>query len=132
MRTTNEKIARDWLQSPRFSGWQLGMMDATSGGEICCGFREDNGYPIFSGPESAQFDLWERCPDLDHPGTRAFLLEDVRKAWGCCVVTHPPCTLRPRLWSCEAECVDAGVVYWQRFQARTEAAALIAALEAAP
>ena len=62
-------------------------------------------------------------PDLDHPGTRAFLLEDVRKAWGFLV-------------SCPFS--DDGGQTWhlwrgrQCFSGDTEAEALIAALEAAP
>jgi len=62
-------------------------------------------------------------PDLDHPGTRAFLLDDVRRALGF-------------LASCPFS--DDGGRTWhlwrgrQCFSGDTEAEALIAALEAAP
>jgi len=129
---TSTELARRWLASKHWGGWRVGM-------KSWCGrlFVEerDEGEAFWvwcadDGCESLSIEIM--APDLDHPGTRAFLLGDVQKAWGCCVVIYPPCTLRPRLWSCEVEQVDSGVVYWQRFQARTEAAALIAALEAAP
>ncbi len=67
-------------------------------------------------------------PDLDHPGTRAFLLEDVRRAWGDSVywMSGPggnhvvKCGFQ---WFNEGKRVGNGL---------TEAEALIAALEAAP
>jgi len=129
--STNETLARRWLASKHWGGWRVGMVEQR--GCTCCAVdRSGACYFAMGWHDISVFEVECLVPDLDHPSTRAFLLEDVRKAWGCCVVTHPPCTLRPRLWSCEVERVDAGVVYWQRFQARTEAAALIAALEAAP
>ena len=135
MSKTKETLARRWMASKHWGGTRDGMVDASPGNE---------GNLVYgSNIEGVPVTLWQGCgsrprqrlspeflPELDHPGTRAFLLEDVRRAWGCCVVLHPPCTLRPRFWACEVERVDSGVVFWQRFQKRTEAEALIAALEA--
>jgi len=98
-------------------------------GRVCVG-ATPSGNAVWHCEPGVRDGVGGGLPDLDHPGTRAFLLEDVRRAWGCCVVLHPPCTLRPRFWACEVERVDSGVVFWQRFQKRTEAEALIAALEA--
>ena len=68
-------------------------------------------------------------PDLDHPGTRAFLLEDVRKAWG------PGSYVDTFALFGGASCIRVLAPNRPHFKTTdhdTEAEALIAALEAAP
>ena len=110
-----EAIARAWMASPHWGGWRVGMVTTdgsvvTSGGDMpWCGEFGDDAPP--SG-----------LPDLSHPGTRAFLLEDVRTAWGdagmgCYESAEGE-------WSCHANMLN--------IDAPTEAEALLAALQAAP
>ena len=136
--TTNETLARRWLASKHWGGWRAGM--AVPGGlsedfphQAIVVFASKSGrcidiYTETSGGDVQAWDLvfpadgWA-APDLDHPGTRAFLLEDVRRAWGFLV-------------SCPFS--DDGGRTWHLWRGRhcfrgpTEASALIAALEAAP
>jgi len=114
--TTNETLTRRWLASKHWGGWRVGMVDT-------CG--RVNVAP--SGMDALGESMG--LPDLDHPGTRAFLLEDVRRAWGlesyvdtfalfggasCIRVLAPN---RPHFKTADHD---------------TEAEALVAALEAAP
>lgn len=112
--TTNEALARRWMASKHWGGWRRGMVDRL--GFVYMGgssFHPDGRQRLFPGPS----------PDLDHPGTRAFLLEDVRRALGF-LVSCPFSDDGGRTWH-----------LWrgrQCFSGDTEAEALIAALEAAP
>jgi len=113
--TTNETLTRRWLASKHWGGWRVGMVDT-------CG--RVNVAP--SGMDALGESMG--LPDLDHPGTRAFLLEDVRRAWGDAVywMSGPgghhvvKCGYQ---WFNEGKRVGNGL---------TEAEALVAALEAAP
>lgn len=69
-------------------------------------------------------------PDLSHPGTRAFLLEDVRKAWGRpdIALTGNPPSFKDESWGWNG--VDVPHAIWGAHP--TEAEALLAALQAAP
>ena len=70
-------------------------------------------------------------PDLDHPGTRAFLLEDVRRAWGrpdLSPIGRPPEHAQDNPWTFGG--INVPTKLWGHHQG--EAEALIAALEAAP
>ena len=138
---TNETLARRWLASKHWGGWRLGMV--AEGGRVCAETPTGNlGLTPFSGKEGVPAELkvrtWHNShsiPDLDHPGTRAFLLEDVRRAWGDPHV-HPSNFLEytkmvpgPMVWSVS---LWVAVPDGLDIEAPTEAAALIAALEAAP
>ena len=77
--TNNESLARRWMASKHWGGWRAGMRCAQTLQVIICGPDPDHiwsqGFRIPDEGASPQ-------PDLDHPGTRAFLLEDVRRALG--------------------------------------------------
>ena len=71
-------LAREWMASEHWGGWRVGMMCALTGQVVVqvddmANLWSDN-VPRFAPPGTSP------TPDLDHPGTRAFLLEDVRKA----------------------------------------------------
>ena len=74
----NERLAREWMASEHWGGWRVGMVDGLLGSVV-----ENAGDAVSWGRRR----VWGRdpaegvFPDLDHPGTRAFLLEDVRMAW---------------------------------------------------
>ncbi len=133
MSKTNEALARRWMASKHWGGWRAGMVSNQSA--VCCTSQKgwgtsdpvvwaDTANPsrVFAEPDAGEL------PDLDHPGTRAFLLEDVRKAWKDSVywMSGPgghhviKCGYQ---WFNAGKCVGKGL---------TEAEALIAALEAAP
>ncbi len=112
-------LAKRWLASPHWGGWRHGMSSQF-------GWLADGDDPPTHLPE------WgELLPDLNHPGTRAFLLEDVRRAWPFCTV---------QVWAFHdgtagIQIVEIGDGARRGFllpQCPTEAEALIAALEAAP
>jgi len=129
-RKANEAVARRWLASKHWGGWRVGMVDhqwrvcvlADDAFWFHCGLN----HTAVVQPGSSW--IGERIPDLDHPGTRAFLLEDVRKAWKDSVywMSGPgghhviKCGYQ---WFNPGKRVGKGL---------TEAEALIAALEAAP
>ena len=69
---TDEELAREWMASDNWGVWRKGMI--SNYGWLCM----QDGEP----PASGQEFIPTGYPDLDHPGTRAFLLEDVRRAWG--------------------------------------------------
>jgi len=123
--TPNEALARRWMASKHWGGWRVGMV-ARDGG-VAVQVSSTSLRLSYSDARDVWtcewFDQAEALPDLDHPGTRAFLLEDVRRALGF-------------LASCPFS--DDGGRTWhlwrgrQCFSGGTEAEALIAALEAAP
>jgi len=125
--TANEALARRWMASKHWGGWRAGMVSNQSA--VCCTSQKgwgtsdpvvwadtSNSSWIFAEPDAGEL------PDLDHPGTRAFLLEDVRRALGF-LVSCPFSDDGGRTWH-----------LWsgrQCFSGDTEAEALIAALESA-
>lgn len=110
----SETLARRWLASKHWGGWRVGMQSQL--GWLCI----DEGVP----PDH-RADWGRPAPDLDHPGTRAFLLEDVRAAHGID-------------WAQIATLMTRSGVHGYRVTGTggdagdTEAEALIVALEAAP
>jgi len=80
---SNEELAKQWIRSERWGGWRRGMVDARTG-QLCNashGVGRDQAFWVREAfDHTVHYN--ERYPDLDHPGTRAFLLEDVRAAWG--------------------------------------------------
>ena len=87
---TDEELAREWMSlrktrwpSDRF--WRLGMVNLCQQ-VIGDSFGHGPGW-VTHGCPSMNFTPGpcghQELPDLSHPGTRAFLLEDVRKAWAC-------------------------------------------------
>jgi len=140
----NETLARRWLGSKHWGGWRVGM--AVPGGltedfphQAIVVFASKSGrcIDIYTETSGGDVQAWElvfpadgwAVPDLDHPGTRAFLLEDVRKAWGRKdIVCGPHHANILMVWKIFGRNLDRGL--WGEFQ--TEAEALIAALEAAP
>lgn len=92
MSATNEALARRWMASKHWGGWRVGMVCLDG----CVMSLADEW-----GPMTVDGDAIHRLPDLDHPGTRAFMLEDVRRAWGeplplSCLATGAPSS-PPRL-----------------------------------
>jgi len=76
----NERLGREWMASEHWGGWRVGMV--CDYGRACVSLGAD-GVPWFtwgSGTSRGDRFAW-LAPDLNHPGTRAFLLEDVRRAW---------------------------------------------------
>ena len=118
--TTNTELTRRWLYSKHWGGWRVGMQSQL--GWLCI----DEGIE----PDHRADWPWP-IPNLNHPGTRAFLLEDVRRAWGRAVAVVMPCDRRPE-FAAEIERSDEWPVFWHRYTGNTEAAALVAALESAP
>ena len=83
----NERLGREWMASEHWGGWRVGMTGADKDGYrfVVVGTDEGEVYIYESDAFSAPYALSTRAPvwpDLTHPGTRAFLLEDVRRAWG--------------------------------------------------
>jgi len=121
--TANEALARRWLASKHWGGWRAGMVDVYGAVAILVDY---SGEEVVFGDTDGRFecpgDTVPSLPDLDHPGTRAFLLEDARRALGF-LVSCPFSDDGGRTWH-----------LWsgrQCFSGDTEAEALIAALEAA-
>jgi len=129
---TNEALARRWMASKHWGGWRAGMVSAHEDIVTHTLRGSCRWVPMDDSEEPWVSDWCEpdptTLPDLDHPGTRAFLLEDVRRAWGDSVywMSGPggnhvvKCGFQ---WFNEGKRVGNGL---------TEAEALIAALEAAP
>ena len=90
MSDQDEALARRWMASKHWGGYCQGMRDRF--GNVCLGVSLTtlSGVMWWSHADS-EMHIAPRMPgelDLDHPGTRAFLLEDVRRAWGeYCSVT---------------------------------------------
>ena len=81
----NERLAREWMASEHWGGWRRGMTDGYTM-HLCTGsYIDGSGYGFWLGDERSEplhlVHRNSRYPDLDHTGTRAFLLEDVRRAW---------------------------------------------------
>ena len=82
----NERLGREWMASEHWGGWRVGMTGADKDGYrfVVVGTDEEEVYIYESDAFSAPYALSTRAPvwpDLTHLGTRAFLLEDVRRAW---------------------------------------------------
>jgi hypothetical protein len=131
----NERLAREWMASENWGGWRVGMTGADKDGYrfVVVGTDEGEVYIYESDAFSAPYALSTRAPvwpDLTHPGTRAFLLEDVRRAWaseGAVNWESGPewhYVVRPGY-----QFFYPGALYGK---GKTEQAALIAALRAAP
>jgi len=99
----NERLGREWMASEHWGGWRVGMVCAVTGQVVV---RVDDRANIWSDtlPRVAPPGTCP-TPDVSHPGTRAFLLEEVLAP------------NRPNFKTMDHE---------------TEQAALIAALRAAP
>jgi len=145
--TSSADIARRWVaNTKRPFRWRQGMVDAHTGkacSHVCeCGCDR----PVFMelangwGPcdlvdnqhQSASL-AHRSLPDLDHPGTRAFLLEDVRAAWCSGLGGRPLIVTYGNTGRIEDVCVwqnNADMCVWQSECGGAEA--LILALEAAP
>jgi len=76
---TNEALARRWMASKHWGGWRAGMRCQITG-RVCLG-ATPSGNAVWHFDPGVRDGVGGGLPDLDHPGTRAFLLEDVRKAW---------------------------------------------------
>ncbi len=130
MSKANEALARRWMASKHWGGWRVGMVEGSTG-EVCVGVSEETGEPMWTVERDYPrgVDVTRNYepghPDLDHPGTLAFLLGDVRRAHGI-------------TWAQVATLMTSGGVHGYRVTGTgadagdTEAAALIAALDAAP
>ena len=127
---TNEAVARRWLASKHWGGARVGMVRAD--GKVVLGESRNKYVQEVRLEGVGWVDLCDDWIfDLDHPGTRAFLLEDVRRSWGRAVSVVMPCDGRPE-FAVEIEHADEWPCYWDRYTGPSEAEALIAALEAAP
>ncbi len=124
MSKTNEALARRWMASKHWGGWRAGMRCQITG-RVCLG-STPSGNAVWHFDPGVRDGVGGGLPDLDHPGTRAFLLEDVRRAWGEDGNFASYSEFGAIYWSLDPAAGDD----WER--ADTEASALIAALEAAP
>jgi len=114
----SERLGREWMASEHWGGWRKGMI--SDYGWLCM----QDGEP----PASGQEFIPTGYPDLDHPGTRAFLIEDVRRAW-----MDAGSVLDVRYGPASFLFVAIGADNDRpEFRGHTEAGTLIAALRAAP
>ena len=140
---TDEELAREWMASAGFGGlWRRNMplfimhggdrIEATVvKGEADCIKGE---VPRCVEPGITSF-TWEPeqgdwLPDISLPAGRAFLLEDVRKAWG--VPAWAMTTNDGSAWWAKVLFADTWHPGYKMFEGATEQAALMAALRAAP
>ena len=124
---TNEALARCWMASEHWGGWRVGMVCQITG-RVCLG-ATPSGNAVWHFEPGVRDGVGGGLPDLDHPGTRAFLLEDVRRAWG------PESYVDTFALFGGASCIRVLAPNRPNFKTsdhETESAALIAALEAAP
>lgn len=126
--TENEMLAREWMASEHWCGWRVGMVCAVTGQVVV---RVDDTANIWSDtlPRVAPPGTCP-TPDVSHPGTRAFLLEDVRRAWaseGVFYLEYIAEGRRRHLGCLDSEDGPANLV-----GDITETGTLIAALRAAP
>ncbi len=126
-----QELAKQWVASPHFGGWRVGMvsLETNRGGRVIGStvcyiadpYLEWGGYVEGGGPDNP-------LPDLTHPGTVAFLLEDVRRAWGeraYITIESNECRVVRKGY----QWFNVGATY---AKGKTLAAALVAALLAAP
>lgn len=134
----SKELAKRWMNSRHWGGWRAGMVACDGGVFIqytdeCEHFCEPDTEPWLA---DAARRWWPTVPDLRHPGTRAFLLEDVRKAWGSRAGDNPLIITYGNNGAFIRLCAWQGGVDSTVWDAElcelTEAEALIAALEAAP
>ncbi len=124
----NERLGREWMASEHWGGWRVGMVCAVTGQVVV---RVDDRANIWSDtlPRVAPPGTCP-TPDVSHPGTRAFLLEDVRRAWaseGVFYLEYIAEGRRRHLGCLDSEDGPANLV-----GDITETGTLIAALRAAP
>ncbi len=75
----NERFAREWMASEHWGGWRGGIKCWLTG-RICIDALTA-GAPVWHRDERKADGSGGGLPDVSHPGARAFLLEDVRRAW---------------------------------------------------
>ena len=121
----SEDRARRWMESKHWGGWRVGMVNAD--GVVCV--VEDDGIWKAEGHGPGALELQNHPPDLNHPGTRAFLLEDVRRAWGPGSYGDT-CALHGGASGRRVLAKDRR--HFKTTDRGTEAEALVGALEAAP
>jgi len=123
----NERLAREWMASEHWGGWRVGMVCAVTGQVVV---RVDDTANIWSDtlPRVAPPGTCP-TPDVSHPGTRAFLLEDVRRAWG--IESYVDTFALHKRASC-IRVLAPNRPNFKTMDHETEQAALIAALRAAP
>jgi len=114
-------LAKEWMASPHWGGWRVGMVDTD--GDVYT--ETKHGDPMWASGGTSFIDGGDygELPDLDHPGTCAFLLEDVRAAWGY-EGAHS--------YRCFGGGWAVNPTYPDMVSLPTEQAALMAALRAAP
>jgi len=125
----NERLGREWMASEHWGCWRVGMVCAVTGQVVV---RVDDRANIWSDTLPRVAPPGTRpTPDVSHPGTRAFLLEDVRRAWGDEGIGNKRFIERDggNGWRVEP---SHGATIAVTECGGTEQAALIAALRAAP
>jgi hypothetical protein len=117
--------------------WRCGMFAALDGidGDYRARVCRVEGDKFWSDATTLPYDLASYVPDLRDHATLGCLLALVREAWGCAVITSPDYD------EDEVGCQGPTVVGWRAVETvrwmpvgegKTEAEALVAALEAAP
>jgi hypothetical protein len=125
--TENEMLAREWMASEHWGGWRGGIKCWLTG-RICIDALTA-GAPVWHRDERKADGSGGGLPDVSHPGTRAFLLEDVRRAWG--IESYVDTFALHKRASC-IRVLAPNRPNFKTMDHETEQAALIAALRAAP